>query len=48
MLNLRPRRLCGSISACLLKAAAWLHRPLIVELLMLAGIAGLIVLEVMP
>jgi len=48
MSNLRPRRLSGWISACLLKAAAWLHRPLAVDLLVLAGAAGLIVLEVMP
>lgn len=48
MSNLRPRRLCGSTPACLLKAAAWLHRPLVVDLLMLAGVAGLIVQEVMP
>lgn len=45
MPNIRTR-LAGLIPACLLKAAAWLHRhPLAVELLALAAVAGMFTLE---
>lgn len=48
MPNIRTR-LAGLAPACLLNAAAWLHRhPLAVELLVLAAVAGLFTLEVLP
>ena len=47
MPNIRTR-LAGLVPACLLKAAVWLHRhPLTVELLALAALIGLFVLEVL-
>ena len=48
MLNIRTR-LAGLAPACLMKAHAWLHRhPLAVDLLALASVSGLFILELMP
>lgn len=49
MPNNRTRHLVGQASACLENATAWFHHhPLALELLTLALIVGVFILEMLP